>query len=276
MRGRVVWSVVDRGLLFKRIRDLEGVVDVYDVGGVVGHLRQLYGEYASKKLVPFTRCVEQALENYRHRQRRLQAGQDEGEADIETNDPSPSTRSPKRSRVSSGKSPSSSSVGSADEEGIFDVEVKPEFDLIKSSIREAYIKRRPQQTLNHLNKEEDVQEDNARVREMVRVNEIGAATPASPGQGDIRGSESKEMNIGPTFRDFGGIEKVIDELMMEVVVPLCHPQLPMALGVRPLSGILLHGPPGCGKTRLAQAIANETGVPFYKISATEIVSGVSG
>jgi ribosome biogenesis ATPase len=43
-----------------------------------------------------------------------------------------------------------------------------------------------------------------------------------------------------------------------------------------VTGILLHGPPGCGKTRLAHAIANETGLPFHHISATEVVSGVSG
>ncbi|RYR19734.1 hypothetical protein Ahy_B03g064611 [Arachis hypogaea] len=48
---------------------------------------------------------------------------------------------------------------------------------------------------------------------------------------------------------------------------LCH---------TPTTGILLHGPPGCGKTTLAHAIANETRVPFYPISATELVSGVSG
>uniref|UniRef100_N1QS03 Cell division control 48-C-like protein n=1 Tax=Aegilops tauschii TaxID=37682 RepID=N1QS03_AEGTA len=81
---------------------------------------------------------------------------------------------------------------------------------------------------------------------------------------------------GPRFSDLGGMESVIDELMMEVVVPLCHPELPLRLGVRPVAGILLHGPPGCGKTTLAHAIANETGVPFYKISAPEVVSGVSG
>ncbi|KAJ4965915.1 hypothetical protein NE237_017764 [Protea cynaroides] len=73
-----------------------------------------------------------------------------------------------------------------------------------------------------------------------------------------------------------GIKGVLDELMMEVIVPLYHPQLPRWLGVRPMAGILLHGPPGCGKTKLAHAIANETGVPFYKISATEVVSSGSG
>ncbi|CAD6338036.1 unnamed protein product [Miscanthus lutarioriparius] len=81
---------------------------------------------------------------------------------------------------------------------------------------------------------------------------------------------------GPRFADLGGMEAVIEELMMEVVVPLCHPELPHRLGVRPVAGLLLHGPPGCGKTTLAHAIANETGLPFYKISAPEVVSGVSG
>ena len=41
-------------------------------------------------------------------------------------------------------------------------------------------------------------------------------------------------------------------------------------------GILLHGPPGCGKTLLANAIAGELGVAFLRISAPEIVSGMSG
>ncbi|KAK4771661.1 hypothetical protein SAY87_032193 [Trapa incisa] len=78
------------------------------------------------------------------------------------------------------------------------------------------------------------------------------------------------------FRDLGGMREVLEELKMEVIVPLYHPELPRTLGVKPMAGLLLHGPPGCGKTKLARAIANETGVPFYQISATEAVSGVSG
>ena len=48
------------------------------------------------------------------------------------------------------------------------------------------------------------------------------------------------------------------------------------LGVEPPRGVLLHGPPGCGKTALANAIANHCGVPFLRVSAPEIVSGMSG
>ena len=55
-----------------------------------------------------------------------------------------------------------------------------------------------------------------------------------------------------------------------------HAQVYAWLGVEPPRGILLHGPPGCGKTALAHAIAHETGVPFLRISAPEIVAGVSG
>ncbi len=55
-----------------------------------------------------------------------------------------------------------------------------------------------------------------------------------------------------------------------------HPEVYAWLGVEPPRGLLLHGPPGCGKTALAHAIANQCGVPFLRISAPEIVSGMSG
>ncbi|KAF8772952.1 hypothetical protein HU200_005354 [Digitaria exilis] len=102
----------------------------------------------------------------------------------------------------------------------------------------------------------------------------GDAKPEAPAvsEGGVGNNEDK----WPSFDDLGGMEQVIEQLLVEVVVPLCSPELPHYLGVRPVSGLLLHGPPGCGKTTLAHAIANETGVPFYKISAPDIVSGVSG
>lgn len=79
-----------------------------------------------------------------------------------------------------------------------------------------------------------------------------------------------------TYADLGGIDAVLEDIMELIVCPLKHPEVYARLGVEPPRGILLHGPPGCGKTALANAVANECGVPFLRISAPEIVSGMSG
>ncbi|VVB02522.1 unnamed protein product [Arabis nemorensis] len=81
---------------------------------------------------------------------------------------------------------------------------------------------------------------------------------------------------GPTFKDFGGLKDVVDEMNRYVKRPLLFPDIVQGLGLKPLSGLLLHGPPGGGKSTLAYAIANEAGVPFYMLSASELVSGVFG
>src|SRR5690606_13395902 len=78
------------------------------------------------------------------------------------------------------------------------------------------------------------------------------------------------------FSDCGGIEAILDDVRKLVQRPFQRPEIYRALGVEPSRGILLHGPPGCGKTLLAHAIAGELGVPFLKISAPEIVSSMSG
>lgn len=79
-----------------------------------------------------------------------------------------------------------------------------------------------------------------------------------------------------TYADLGGIEHVLDDITELIVFPMAHPEVYTWLGVLPPRGVLLHGPPGCGKTALANAIANECGVPFLRVSAPEIVSGMSG
>ncbi|CAB4064299.1 RIX7 [Lepeophtheirus salmonis] len=78
-----------------------------------------------------------------------------------------------------------------------------------------------------------------------------------------------------TFADIGGNEDSLKEICT-LLFHLRHPEIYEKLGVSSPRGFLLHGPPGCGKTLLANAIAGEIKLPLIKIAATEIVSGVSG
>uniref|UniRef100_A0A8C1NPI4 Nuclear VCP like n=1 Tax=Cyprinus carpio TaxID=7962 RepID=A0A8C1NPI4_CYPCA len=77
------------------------------------------------------------------------------------------------------------------------------------------------------------------------------------------------------FEDFGGSEEALEEVC-KLLIHMRHPEVYQRLGVVPPRGFLLHGPPGCGKTLLAQAVAGEVGLPMLKVSAPELVSGVSG
>ncbi|KAJ3340886.1 hypothetical protein HDU83_006894 [Entophlyctis luteolus] len=76
--------------------------------------------------------------------------------------------------------------------------------------------------------------------------------------------------------DLAGIESCIEDVLQLIGMPLKHPEVYLHLGIQPPRGVLLHGPPGCGKSMLANAIAGESQVPFIQISAPSIVSGMSG
>ncbi|ETL47050.1 hypothetical protein F441_03317, partial [Phytophthora nicotianae CJ01A1] len=78
------------------------------------------------------------------------------------------------------------------------------------------------------------------------------------------------------YSDVGGIQTILQEVRELIEYPLTHPEVYAHLGVEPPRGVLLHGPPGTGKSMLAHAIAGECGATFLKISAPEVVSGMSG
>ncbi|HVO36599.1 MAG TPA: CDC48 family AAA ATPase [Candidatus Acidoferrum sp.] len=79
-----------------------------------------------------------------------------------------------------------------------------------------------------------------------------------------------------TYEDVGGLHEEIQRVREMVELPLRHPELFQRLGIEPPKGVLLHGPPGCGKTLLARAVANESEANFYSINGPEIMSKFYG
>ncbi len=79
-----------------------------------------------------------------------------------------------------------------------------------------------------------------------------------------------------TYEDIGGLEDAIQRIREMVELPTKFPELFSALGIDPPKGILLHGPPGCGKTLLAKAVANESDANFISLNGPEIMSKFYG
>ncbi|AQL41801.1 peptidase [Halorientalis sp. IM1011] len=79
----------------------------------------------------------------------------------------------------------------------------------------------------------------------------------------------KSPDVG--YEDIGGIEEQMEEVRETVEMPLKNPGMFEDVGIDPPSGVLLHGPPGTGKTMLAKAVANQTDATFIKMAGSELV-----
>ncbi len=88
--------------------------------------------------------------------------------------------------------------------------------------------------------------------------------------------EPRDGRAVVNYDDVGGIGDTIQQLREMVELPLRYPELFTRLGVDPPKGVLLHGPPGTGKTRLAQAVANESDAHFITINGPEIMGSGYG
>ncbi|MFW9895183.1 MAG: CDC48 family AAA ATPase [Candidatus Thorarchaeota archaeon] len=92
-----------------------------------------------------------------------------------------------------------------------------------------------------------------------------------------RVTEDVETGVGYiTYEDVGGLDREIQRVREMVELPLRHPSLFKRLGIDPPKGVLLRGPPGCGKTLLAKAVANESEAHFISINGPEIMSKFYG
>lgn len=95
--------------------------------------------------------------------------------------------------------------------------------------------------------------------------------------GDIKEaliSSPKEQPI--TFTDVAGMEEIKDAIRTDIIYPFQHPEIYKQYSKKSGGGILLFGPPGCGKTYIAKATAGEIQAKFYSISIHEVLSKFSG
>lgn len=103
----------------------------------------------------------------------------------------------------------------------------------------------------------------------------------STDQRPAKRSRTKENGVlpAPTYvslADIGGMDHIISRFTELLMLPLLRPERYLKRGLKIPRGILLHGPPGCGKTMLCEALAGELGLPWLPIQGPSIVSGMSG
>ncbi|KAI7738667.1 hypothetical protein M8C21_015956, partial [Ambrosia artemisiifolia] len=266
-------------LLRRRVQDTYGSSSNPSIKELVEGLRAKYPEYARHKPQLLTRIINQTLHPHNNNnnkgKRKLSRNKDE--------DDITSCKKAKKIDIKEQIDLQSESPSSDEDDGDEDISAvatsevevySPQFDLTKSMLRNKY-NEKPNKSVelemvtHNTSKKIDL---GMEVDKFDKPATPQVSTNNSPNDDDALGRKVKQ----PRFKDLGGMDGLLRDLLMDVIIPFYHPDLPLNLGVTPTAGILLHGPPGCGKTTLAYAIANEAGVPFYKIAATEFVSGVSG
>ena len=77
-----------------------------------------------------------------------------------------------------------------------------------------------------------------------------------------------------TWADIGALHATREELHMAIVQPIRRPELFSAVGIEAACGVLMWGPPGCGKTLLAKAVANESRANFISVKGPELLNKV--
>ncbi len=88
--------------------------------------------------------------------------------------------------------------------------------------------------------------------------------------GDMQEGEVERPQI--SFDEVGGMDKVKEEVRMKIIHPLEHPEIYKAYGKKIGGGILMYGPPGCGKTHLARATAGEVSANFISVGLHDVLN----
>jgi Proteasome-activating nucleotidase len=106
----------------------------------------------------------------------------------------------------------------------------------------------------------------------VAVNNSLSVVKSLDDETDVR-ARVMQVDRSPevAYGDIGGISEQVEEVRETVEMPLRNPGMFDSVGIDPPSGVLLHGPPGTGKTMLAKAVANQTDATFIKMAGSELV-----
>lgn len=114
---------------------------------------------------------------------------------------------------------------------------------------------------------------------ILETNPRGPVLIASATSVKIKGesvSKPGREDTGVTYEDIGGLRRQLQRIREMIELPLRYPELFDKLGIDPPKGVLLYGPPGCGKTMMAKALANETSAYFTHIGGPEVMGKYYG